>query len=206
VPQRHHISERRSNIATIVILSPRSTMSPVLQDTIALLTRTPATLDALLRTLPETLTHQNEGDATWSPIEVLAHLIHGERTDWIERARIIRTSGETHPFPPFDRQGHQQGIAGKTLPHLLDEFAAMRSANLAELTSWHLQPEDLAHRGIHPAFGPVTLSQLLATWATHDLTHLHQISRILAYQYREAVGPWSRYLGVLQCSGHSAPA
>jgi hypothetical protein len=178
---------------------------PTLDDTIAVLTQTPATLDVLLRTLPESLTHRDEGEATWTVLEVLGHLIHGERTDWIQRARIIRASGETQTFPSFNRLGHQQEIHGKSVPQLLDEFAHLRSANLAELTAWHLQPEDLALRGTHPAFGPVTLSQLLATWATHDLTHLHQISRILAHQYRQAVGPWSRYLGVLQCLGHSAP-
>lgn len=181
-------------------------MPPPVENTIALLTRTPATLDALLRGFPESMTHQNEGKDTWTPTDVLAHLVHGERTDWMHRARIIRQSGETHPFPPINRSAFKQESPARSLPQLLDDFTSVRSANLTELQNWNLQPQDLALRGTHPNFGPVTLSQLLATWATHDLTHLHQISRILAYPYREAVGPWSRFLGVLQCSGHSAPA
>ena len=112
---------------------------------------------------------------------------------------------ETRPFEPFDRMGFVRDSQGKSLAMLLDEFARLRSENLNELRALDLQPEDLDRRGRHPALGEVTLSQLLATWAAHDLTHLHQISRILAHQYREAVGPWSQYLGVLQCAGHSSP-
>jgi hypothetical protein len=175
-----------------------------LPDTIALLTRTPAALDALLRDLPETWTFQNEGENTWSAFDVVGHLIHAERADWIPRAKVILQFGETQPFEPFDRQGHAREVQGKSLGQLLDEFARVRTENLGELRALNLRPEDLARRGRHPSLGAVTLAQLLATWAAHDLTHLHQISRIMAYQYREAAGPWSRYLGVLQCAGHSS--
>ncbi len=179
-------------------------MEHSLQDTISLLTRTPAALNALLRDLPETWTFRNEGENTWSAFDVIGHLIHAERTDWMSRAKTILQFGETQAFEPFDREGHARGSQGKLLGPLLDEFARLRSENLDELRALNLRQEDLDRRGRHPALGTVTLSQLLATWAAHDLTHLHQISRIMAHQYREDVGPWSRYLGVLQCSGHSA--
>jgi hypothetical protein len=176
-----------------------------LQHTISLLTRTPAALDALLRDLPEAWTFRNEGEDTWSASDIVGHLIHGERTDWMSRARLILQSGETRTFEPFDRWGQARETQGKSLGQLLDEFSRLRSANLDELRAMNLQPEDLERRGRHPAFGSVTLSQLLATWAAHDLTHLHQISRVMAHQYREAVGPWTKYLGVMQCTGHSSP-
>ena len=176
-----------------------------LQHTISLLTRTPATLDALLRDLPETWTLQNEGENTWSAFDVVGHLIHCDRTDWMPRTKTVLQFGETRTFEPFDRWGHVQESQGKSLAQLLDEFARLRSENLAELRSLNLRPEDLERRGRHPALGAVTLSELLATWAAHDLTHLHQISRLMAHQYREAVGPWGAYLGVLQCAGHSSP-
>jgi hypothetical protein len=175
-----------------------------LPHTIALLTRTPAALNALLRDLPETWTLRNEGQNTWSPFDIVVHLIHGEHSNWIPRAQMILQSGDTQAFPPFDRSGDAQIVQGKSLPQLLDEFARLRSENLSKLRALNLQPEDLERRGRHPAFGVVTLSQLLATWASHDLTHLHQISRVMAHQYREAVGPWSAYLGVLKCAGHSS--
>ena len=176
-----------------------------LHHTIALLTRTPAALNALLRDLPEAWTLQNEGKNTWSAFDIVGHLIHCERTDWMPRAQMVLKFGETQAFEPFDREGHVPESEGKSLAQLLDEFARVRSENLGELRAWNLQPEDLARRGRHPAFGVVMLSQLLAAWATHDLTHLHQISRVMAHQYRQAVGPWSAYLGVLQCTGHSSP-
>jgi hypothetical protein len=174
-----------------------------LQDTIALLTRTPATLDALLRDLPETWTHRNEGGETWTAYDVVGHLIHGERSDWMQRTRGILEHGDTRAFQPFDREAQQHASAGQSLPQLLDEFARLRVENLDALRGLHLQPQDFERRGRHPVFGVVTLGQLLATWAAHDLTHLHQLSRIMAHQYREAVGPWTRYLGVLHCAGHS---
>ncbi len=176
-----------------------------LTHTISLLTSTPAALDALLRDLPETWTFRNEGENTWSAFDVVGHLIHAERTDWMPRARMVLQFGEAQAFESFDRSGHVREIQGKSLGQLLDEFARLRSENLAELRALNLRPQDLERRGRHPALGAVTLSQLLATWAAHDLTHLHQISRVMAHQYREAVGPWSAYLGVLQCAGHSSP-
>jgi hypothetical protein len=175
-----------------------------LQQTMSLLVRTPATLNALLRDLPETWTLQNEGENTWSAFDVVGHLIHCERTDWMPRARTVLQFGESQPFGPFDRWGHVQASQGKSLEQLLDEFARVRSENLDELRAMNLHHQDLERRGLHPALGVVTLSELLATWAVHDLTHLHQISRVMAHQYRDAVGPWSEYLGVLQCSGHSS--
>jgi len=175
-----------------------------LHDTVALLTRTPAALDALLRDLPETWTFRNEGENTWSAFDVVGHLIHGERTDWMVRTKIILQFGEGQPFQRFDRWAQVRESQGKSLGQLLDEFARLRSGNLDELRALNLQPEDLERRGQHPALGVVTLSQLLATWAAHDLTHLHQISRIMAHQYRAAVGPWTQFLGVMQCAGHSS--
>jgi hypothetical protein len=174
-------------------------------DTIALLGRTPAALDALLRDLPEMWTARNEGAGTWSAFDVVGHLIHGERTDWIPRARMILESGDSRPLESFDRLGHETEIGGRSLEQLLDLFAAARSKSLEDLRALNIQPADLERRGRHPALGAVTLSQLLATWAAHDLTHLHQISRVMAHQYRGAVGPWRAYLGVMHCSGHSEP-
>ena len=177
-------------------------------DAIAILTRTPAMLDALLRGLPDLWIFSNEGPdpkgkRTWSAFDIVGHLIVGERTDWMPRVRIIVEYGEARPFVPFDRFAQEKESQGKTLDQLLDEFKRLRSQNLQDLQALNLQPQDLARRGTHPALGRVTLSELLATWAVHDLTHLHQLSRVMAYQYRDEVGPWSAYLGVLHCGGHS---
>ncbi|HUD54051.1 MAG TPA: DinB family protein [Terracidiphilus sp.] len=177
-----------------------------LQDSIALLDHTPATLNALLRNLPDAWTNANEGENTWTPIDVVAHLLYADRSNWKPRAQTILKCGETKPFDPFRRFGHVQEREGKSLSQILDEFAQVRSATLNEIRAWNLTSDDLAKRGQHPALGAATLSQLLAAWTVHDLTHLHQITRVLAHQYREAVGPWNKFLGVLQCSGHSAPA
>ena len=174
-----------------------------LQHTLSLLARTPAALDVLLRDLPDAWVLGNEGNDTWNAVEIVGHLIHGERTDWMTRTRMILRDGEARTFEPFDRVGHTRESQNKSLSQLLDEFARLRSDNLDELRALKLRPEDLERRGRHPAFGAVTLSELLATWAVHDLTHLHQLSRVMAHQYREAVGPWSQYLGVLHCTGHS---
>lgn len=179
-------------------------MQQNLQNTIALLSRTPRALDALLRDLPEDWIFRNEGDKTWSTFDVLGHLIHGERTDWMPRARMVLQFGESKAFEPFDRWAQVRESQGKSLPQLLDEFSSLRAENLRELRDLNLRSEDFERRGRHPALGVVTLSQLLAAWAAHDLTHVHQLSRIMAHQYREAVGPWSAYLGVLQCNGHSS--
>jgi hypothetical protein len=120
------------------------------------------------------------------------------------RARIILQFGDTRPFDAFDRLGHVREVDGKSLAQVLDEFARVRADALARLRALNLSTEDLQRRGVHPALGPVTLGELLATWAAHDLTHLHQVSRVMAYQYRDAVGPFRAYLGVMQCAGHSA--
>lgn len=175
-----------------------------LADSIALLARTPRALDALLGGLPDAWTLRNEGENTWSVLDIVGHLIQCERTDWMPRAKMVLEFGETLTFGRFDRWGHAREVLGKSLGQLLDEFARLRSENLDELSAMNLGEDDLRRRGKHPAFGVVTLSQLLATWAAHDLNHLHQISRVMAHQYREAVGPWSAYLGVMQCAGHSA--
>jgi hypothetical protein len=183
-----------------------------LAEAIAVLTRTPATLDALLRGLPDIWVRCNEGRSndgkdTWSAFDIVGHLIVGERTDWMPRVRIILEKGETRAFDPFDRFAQLKESQDKSpeVDQLLDDFARLRKENLAALEALNLQPQDLARRGRHPALGVVTLSQLLATWAVHDLTHVHQLSRVMAHQYRDAVGPWIAYLGVLQCTGHSAP-
>jgi hypothetical protein len=176
-----------------------------LAEAIAVLSRTPAALDALLRGLPDIWVRGNEGKDTWSAFDIVGHLIVGERTDWMPRARIILENGEARPFDPFDRFAQAKQSQGKSLQQLLDEFARLRNENLASLQSLNLQPEDWTRRGRHPELGVVTLSQLLATWAVHDLTHVHQLSRVMAHRYRDAVGPWCAYLGVLKCAAHSAP-
>lgn len=174
-----------------------------LQNTIALLERTPKVLDALLRDLPQEWTHRNEGEGTWSAYDIVGHLIHGEKTDWIPRTQRLLEFGQSKPFDKFDREAQFRDSQGQTLPQLLDEFAKLRAEALAELRALNLKPEDLAKRGMHQALGPVTLSELLASWAAHDLSHLHQLSRVMAHQYREAIGPWTKFMGVMQCQGHS---
>jgi hypothetical protein len=174
-----------------------------LEQTISLLERTPAVLNALLRDLPEQWTVCNEGDRTWNAVDIVAHLIHGEETDWMPRARTILQFGTSREFERFDPEGHRRAGREASLRQLLDEFARLRAENLRALRALHLQESHLDLHGRHPALGVVTLSQLLATWAVHDVTHLHQLSRVLAHQYRDAVGPWSKYLGVLHCDGHS---
>ena len=173
-----------------------------LQHTISLLTRTPTALNALLRDLPEMWTLRNEGENTWSAFDVVAHLAYCERVNWMPR---VRQFGKGEAFKHFDRRGHQKEVQGKSLGQLLDEFAGLRSENLGELSAMNLRQENLAMRAEHPVLGMVTLSELLATWAAHDLTHLHQISRVMAHQYRDAVGPFNRNLGALRCAGHSSP-
>lgn len=179
-------------------------MDQDLQRTIVLLSRTPAVLNALLRDLPDEWTRQTEGGNTWSAFDVVGHLLHGERTDWMPRVKIMLQSADaTKAFAPFDRKGHLREVQNKSLGQLLDEFASLRKGSVEGLQILKLKPEDLKLRAQHPTLGEVALSELLATWAVHDLTHLHQISRVMANQYRRAVGPWSKYLGVLHCTGHS---
>lgn len=168
-----------------------------LPQAIALLERTPAVLDALLRDLPPVWTTPNEGPDTWSPFDVVGHLIHAEETDWIPRATLILEEGETRPFPPFDRFAQFELSKSKTLPELLDTFAQRRAASLETLRRFALTPADLDRTGQHPALGRVTLRELLATWTVHDLNHLAQISRVMSLQYTAEVGPWRAYLAVL---------
>jgi hypothetical protein len=174
-----------------------------LDDQVALLARMPPAFDALLRGLPDSWTTRNEGRDTWTATDIVAHLIDGERTDWLPRVRMIMEYGDTRSFVPFEMSGYLKEREGKTMAQLLDEFALARSENLAELRALNLGARHLQLPGQHPELGPVTLSQLLVTWAAHDLTHLHQLSRVLAHQYRAAVGPWCAYLGVMRCTGHS---
>jgi hypothetical protein len=168
-----------------------------LDEAVPLLARTPATLDALLRGLPEGWIAAHEGGETWSPFDVLGHLIHGEQTDWMPRVQRILTDGEARPFDPFDRLAQKTASAGRTLPDLLDEFARLRAESLEELRGLGLTEPDFERRGRHPAFGPVTLGQLLATWVAHDLDHVVQVARVLAVQYTDEVGPWRAYLRVI---------
>jgi hypothetical protein len=181
-------------------------MQDRLENTLVLLGRTPRALRALLYELPEMWVMRNEGGETWSVVDVLGHLIDADRVDWMPRTRKMLESREVRRFDAFDRGGHKRETAGKQLGELLDIFASLRVQNLEDLRALRLSESDLERRAEHPALGVVTLRQLLASWAAHDLTHLHQISRIMANQVREAVGPWSKFLGVLHCEGHSEPA
>jgi hypothetical protein len=172
-------------------------MSFSLPDTLDILERTPAVLGALLRGTSTAWHANNEGPGTWSAFDVVGHLIHGEETDWVPRARIILEHGEARPFEPFDRFAQLDRFAGWTLDRLLDRFAELRQANLETVKSWHLTEAQLALPGRHPELGAVTLRQLLATWAVHDLNHIAQIARVLAKRYTEEVGVWRAYLSIL---------
>ena len=172
-------------------------MEFTLSGTIEVLERTPRTLRALLGGLPDGWTRSNEGPDTFSPFDVLGHLIHGERTDWIPRAKIILEHGPSRPFTPFDRFAFRQVSQGKSLADLLDTFESLRAENLAALTALRLDPDQLARVGTHPELGSVTLKELLATWTVHDLAHLAQIARVMAKQYGPEVGPWVEYLPIL---------
>ena len=164
---------------------------------IAVLERTPHVLEALLSGLPEAWTTGNEGPETWSPVDVVGLLIDGELADWMTRVHLILGPGPDHRFEPFDRFRHMSRNQGRTLPDLLAEFRQMRERNLNELRGLNVSAPHLALTGEHPAFGSVTLEQLLSTWVAHDLGHIAQITRVMAKQYREAVGPWEAYLPVL---------
>jgi hypothetical protein len=170
----------------------------------AVLERTPHTLRAMLAGLPAAWIGATEGPDTWSPYDVVGHLIHGERADWIPRARIILAQGPDRRLTPYDRFAQFEESRGKSLDALLDEFARLRAENLVTLAGWRLTDAQLALEGQHPEFGRVTLSQLLATWVAHDLGHVAQVARVMAKQYREAVGPWRAYLPVLDRGGSPA--
>ena len=168
-----------------------------IEEALPILRNTPRVLRALLEGLPAAFTDATEGPGTWSPYDVVGHLIHGERADWMPRVEHLLAHGEAVPFPPFDREAMFEASKGHTLDELLATFEQLRAESLRRLTSLHLSESDLERYGRHPEFGQVTLRQHLATWVVHDLTHLAQISRVLAAQYRDAVGPWRAYLSIL---------
>ena len=168
-----------------------------LDEAIPVLERTPRTLDVILRGLPDTWLHCNEGADTFSPFDVVGHLIHGEKTDWMPRVRMILETGDQRAFEPFDRFAQKEVSRGKTLDELLDEFARLRAANIAALKALALKQSDLDRRGKHPKLGSVTLRQLLATWVAHDLDHVIQIARVIGRQYTDEVGPWTAHLRII---------
>jgi hypothetical protein len=168
-----------------------------LDDAIPVLRRTPAVVRELLLDLPEQWASAVEGPGTWSPYDVVGHLIHGERTDWVPRVEHILRHGDGVPFPPFDREAMFAASKGLSLAQLLETFATLRAGSLARLTALNLTPEDLSRRGLHPQLGVVTMGQHLATWVAHDLSHVSQIVRVMAKQYTEAVGPWRAFLSIV---------
>ncbi|MEM7298899.1 MAG: DinB family protein [Bacteroidota bacterium] len=168
-----------------------------LDDAIDILERTPKVLSTLLKDLPEDWTHSNEGENTWSPFDVVGHLIHGEKTDWVTRTKII-LSKETKAFKPFDRFAQFEESKGKNLTQLLEEFQTLRSENVKSLKDLDITSETLEWEGTHPELGKITLRNLLSTWVAHDLGHIAQISRVMAKQYTKEVGVWTQYLGILQ--------
>ena len=169
----------------------------VLEQALEVLDRTPRVLTALLEGLSEPWVSGNYGPDTFSPFDVVGHLIHGERTDWMVRLRLILEHGEGRPFEPFDRYAMYEASRGQTMAELLATFAALRARNLADLRALGPTPGQLALRGTHPDFGAVSVRELLAAWVVHDLNHLHQIAKAMAFQYRTEVGPWRAYLSLL---------
>jgi hypothetical protein len=163
----------------------------------AVLARTPGTLRSMLFGLPDSWTSATEGPETWNPYDIVGHLIHGERTDWIPRAQIVLGQGANRRFTPYDRFAQFRESRGKALGELLDEFDTLRGNNLETLAAWQLTESQLALEGQHPEFGAVTLRQLLAAWVVHDLGHIAQCARVMAKQYREAIGPWHEYLPIV---------
>lgn len=162
-----------------------------------ILQRTPAVIESMLEGLSDEWLYKNEGGESWSPYDILGHLIHGERTDWISRMDIILEGNEDNTFTPFDRFAQFEESKGKTLNQLLDEFSQLRKHNLNILRGRQLTQDELKLKATHPELGKVSLSQLLASWVVHDLNHIAQISRVMAYQYRDEVGPWKAYMGIL---------
>ena len=172
-------------------------MNFTVEKSIEILEHTPAVLEMMLQNVSADWTENNEGGETWSVFDVLGHLVHGEKTDWISRIEIILSDAPDKKFAPFDRFAQFEDSKGKTLRELLEEFKRLRKKNVDVLRSQKLTTENLEQKGVHPAFGKVTLAQLLATWTVHDLDHISQISRVMAKQYKEAVGPWTQYLKIL---------
>jgi hypothetical protein len=171
---------------------------PFLEECLPILARTPATLDTLLRDLPEVWVTATEGPGTWSPYAVMGHLVHAEKTDWMPRLKIILEHGTIRPFDVFDRGAQFQTVNRPPLPALLDEFCRLRQDNLAHLRELSLRSEQLELPGMHPELGRVTVRQLLATWTAHDLAHILQVSRVMAKRYKQDVGPWGAYLSVMK--------
>ncbi|MGG9971732.1 DinB family protein [Ferruginibacter sp. SUN002] len=169
-----------------------------LNRSIEILSRTPFVIEALLNGISEEWLMTNEGENTWSPFDIVGHLIHGERTDWITRMAIILSEADNKSFTPFDRFAQFEESKGKNITQLLDEFKTVRKQNIEILKSKKINAKDLTKKGIHPAFGEVTLEELLATWTTHDLGHIAQIARVMAKQYTNEVGPWKQYLPILE--------
>lgn len=169
-----------------------------LDKSIEVLERTPAVLSLMLNGISADWTNNNEGEETWSAYDIIGHLIHGEKTDWMPRAEIILSDNSNKNFIPFNRFAQFEESKGKTLKQLLDEFKLLREQNISKLRSIKITNEDLQKKGIHPAFGEVTLSQLFAAWVVHDLNHISQISRVMAKQYKGAIGPWIEYLKVVR--------
>ncbi|MAU72441.1 MAG: hypothetical protein CML04_10125 [Pseudozobellia sp.] len=168
-----------------------------LNRTLEILERTPVVLENLLFGLSEEWLYNNEGKKTWSPYDVLGHLIVGEKTDWLVRVKIILKSDDKH-FRPFDRFAQFNEEDDREIGEMLEEFKTLRFQNLQELNAFHISENDLKQTGIHPEFGTVTLSQLITTWGVHDLGHIAQISRVMAFQHKNEVGPWISYLGILK--------
>ncbi len=168
-----------------------------IEQAVHVLGRTPEVLELMLRNLPEEWTQKNEGTDTWSAFDVLGHLIHGEETDWIPRARRILESGEDKTFEPFDRFAQLEASKGKSLEELLDTFKRLRGENLQVLQDLEIMPSVLRLTGKHPDFGVVTMSELLSAWVVHDLSHIAQIARVMSKQYKDATGPWKAYLPIL---------
>lgn len=176
-------------------------MKFTLEKSIPILERTPKVVRHLLEGLDESWTHQNEGGETWSPYDVIGHLLHGEHTDWMPRLEILLRPTGNKTFVPFDRFAQFTESKGKTLAQLLDEFEAARQKNLQLLHQKNIVPAQLSLTATHPALGTVTLGQLLSTWVVHDLNHIHQITRTMASQYSDETGPWIQYLGILKAKG-----
>lgn len=173
-------------------------MNISVSDAINLLSRTPQVLEDLLHGIPDSLLHANEGGDSWSPYDVVGHLIHGEKTDWIPRMKICLSDDDNKTFTPFDRFAQFEDSKGKLLSELLQRFRNLREENLATLQNFHLSSEDFKRTDIHPAFGTVTLQQLLATWVVHDQNHIYQITRTISHQYSDETGPWRAYLRIIE--------
>jgi hypothetical protein len=169
-----------------------------IQQSIEILERTPGALQNLLSGISDEWTSKNEGNDTWSAYDVMGHLIHGEKTDWMQRAELILSANVEKTFEPFDRFAQFEDSKGKKIEQLLDEFKEIRDANITRLRNLNITEQDFEKTGVHPTFGEVTLSQLLSTWVVHDLDHISQISRVMAKQYKDEVGPWIAFLKILK--------